>query len=725
MKLKLPLLMLFLFVAIKSFSQVTAYPVPDMVQCSNEIFNLNAQIPAVLGNQDPENHVVSFYTSQAAAEANFNVIATPQAYIGQNMETIYVRVQSLVDDSFDVTSFNLVINSAIVVPEIPDVFSCEGYVLPALAVGNYYTAPGGAGTIIPPGVLINTSVTLYVYAVDVDLMCSGQTDFTITIGLPPAAQPQPLVACDYDGDGFAAFDLTTVVNQILNGMADLTVTFYESGTDAEQAQNPIVDPAAYVNPFAGQGVVLARIESLFNPDCYTITSVFLQVEFCSNNTLSGIVTYDFDGNGCTSADYPAENISVFAVSGNNSYQTFTNAEGQYQFTNLPAGQHTISIMESTAPLNVTPGSHIVSLPGNIENLDFCITTPTPVNDVSVIIVPVTVARPGLPAQYAIVYQNFGNQPATGTVTFGFDNNLMTYAGSTPAMTLAGNSLSFNYNNLLPFQSQMIYVSMLIDIPPVADAGTVLNYSALITPTANDVNQANNIYSLEQVVVNSYDPNDITVHEGAFITTEQAQQDYLTYTIRFQNMGTAEALNVRIANTLEADLNASTFIPVAASHAYRTVREGNEVEFIFDDINLPGAQQNEPLSHGFVTYRIKPKSGIALGDTMQNQAAIYFDFNQPVMTNEVFTTVQAAAGVAENVVKGFSMYPNPASDTVTVQLENMVSADVVINDILGKTVLKAKAEGTEQAIDIAALNSGMYFITVTSEGKSVTKKLMVK
>ncbi len=717
--------MLFLLAAVKSFGQVTAYPVPDMVQCSNEIFNLNTQIPAVLGNQDPENHVVTFFTSEADASANFNAIANPTVYVGLNMETIYVRVQSMIDDSFDVTSFQLIIDSAIIISPIDDVFSCDGYILPVLTIGNYYTGPAGTGTIIPAGTVITTSATLYVYAVDASLMCSSQIDFDINIGLPPVSQPQPLIACDYEGDGFSTFDLTSVITEVLNGTAGFEVSFYENGTDAELAQNSITNPTAYTNPFAGQSVVMVRVESVTNPQCYTITTLFLQVEFCSNNTLSGTVTYDFDGNGCTAGDYSAENISVYAVSGNNSYQTFTNASGQYQFTNLPAGQHTISIMESTAPLNVTPGSHIVTLPGNIENLDFCVTTPTPVNDVSVMIVPVTVARPGVVAQYAIIYQNFGNQPATGTVTLGFDNNLMTYVGSTPAMTLAGNSLSFNYTNLLPFQSQMIYVSMLIDIPPVTDAGTVLNYSALITPTANDVNQANNIYSLEQVVVNSYDPNDITVHEGAFITPEQAQQDYLTYTIRFQNMGTAEALNVRIANTLEADLNASTFIPVAASHEYRVVKQGNEVEFIFDDINLPGAQQNEPLSHGFVTYRIKPKSGIALGDTMQNQAAIYFDFNQPVMTNEVFTTVQAAAGITEKVLRGFSMYPNPASGTVTVQLANMDSADVLINDVLGKTVLKAKAEGTEQAIDIAALNSGMYFITVTSGGEPVTKKLIVK
>src|SRR5262249_37925061 len=48
---------------------------------------------------------------------------------------------------------------------------------------------------------------------------------------------------------------------------------------------------------------------------------------------------------------------------------------------------------------------------------------------------------------------------------------------------------------------------------------------------------------------------------------------------------------------------------------------------------------EPASHGFIAYRLKPKSTVVVGDTVHNDASIYFDFNLPVETNNAFTVVK--------------------------------------------------------------------------------------
>ena len=74
------------------------------------------------------------------------------------------------------------------------------------------------------------------------------------------------------------------------------------------------------------------------------------------------------------------------------------------------------------------------------------------------------------------------------------------------------------------------------------------------------------------------------------------------------------------------------------------------------------------SHGYVLYRIKPTSTLVLGDSILNQAAIYFDYNQPVITNVTQTVVDNTTGVYTAKDIAFSVYPNPAKGAILVQSE---------------------------------------------------------
>src|SRR5213078_3322827 len=106
---------------------------------------------------------------------------------------------------------------------------------------------------------------------------------------------------------------------------------------------------------------------------------------------------------------------------------------------------------------------------------------------------------------------------------------------------------------------------------------------------------NNVSHLNQPVVNSYDPNDISVAQGETIFQNQVGDD-LVYTIRFQNTGTADAINVKLEDILDPKLDALTFRPVSASHPYTIERIGNNVKFKFTGINLPASSVDEPASH---------------------------------------------------------------------------------------------------------------------------------
>lgn len=80
-----------------------------------------------------------------------------------------------------------------IIPSFSDQTSCGNYTLPALPYGNYYTAAGGAGMIVPAGTALTTTTTIYVFADTTSSPnCTTNLSFKVTI------KPSPLV--DYLND---------------------------------------------------------------------------------------------------------------------------------------------------------------------------------------------------------------------------------------------------------------------------------------------------------------------------------------------------------------------------------------------------------------------------------------------------------------------------------------------------------------------------------------------
>lgn len=533
--------------------------------------------------------------------------------------------------------------------------------------------------------------------------------------------PQTVQACDPENDGLAVFNLMPLV-ETLQQNNPVEISFHETEDGAENNGFQILNVTQYTNVTINQ-VIYARL-SVSNMDCYKVLPVTLQVVAgCTPNSISGIVRFDSDGGGCSASDVPAQNVGIYNIVGNTTYQTFTNADGTYSFNGTPDGSNIVVVNQVQQNYAVTPAAHQVTLPGTVTGKDFCLSVPNPVQDVSVMLFPVTQARPGFSAGYSLIYSNVGTLPASGTVSVYFPTAKVSYVSSSPAMSLSGNLLTLTYTNLQPMQSMNVYITFMVQPPQIVPMGDVLTYAAVITP-GSDNDSSNNTSVVSQTVVNSYDPNDISVLEGEFIT-EQEADGYLHYTIRFQNIGNADAVRVRIENPLDANLDLGTLQPLSSSHNYHLQRKNANLTFTFDDIYLPGSQYDEPGSHGYVTYRIKPRAAVTLGDSMSNKANIYFDFNDPIVTNTVTTTVQAPAGTTDFSAAGFTMYPNPANGFITLGLINETNASVIITDVLGKTVLSSQMTAAEQNIDISSLNTGIYFVKVTANGQHSTKKLVVK
>src|SRR5699024_10449259 len=96
----------------------------------------------------------------------------------------------------------------------------------------------------------------------------------VVIPVPEVAVPEPLVACDPDGDGYAPFLLHEADEEITIGNTDLVVTYHPTESDARHALNEIFDP--YINDDPWNDMVYARVENR-NTGCFTIVEVVLQV----------------------------------------------------------------------------------------------------------------------------------------------------------------------------------------------------------------------------------------------------------------------------------------------------------------------------------------------------------------------------------------------------------------------------------------------------------------
>lgn len=200
---------------------------------------------------------------------------------------------------------------------------------------------------------------------------------------------------------------------------------------------------------------------------------------------------------------------------------------------------------------------------------------------------------------------------------------------------------------------------------------------------------------------------------------------LTYLIRFQNTGTDTAFNVILRDTLDAWLDPASVRPGASSHPYEFEIVGPGILKVwFKNIQLPDSNVNEVASHGFFQYRVQMKPGIPLGTQIFNRAAIYFDFNEPVITNYTFHTIgEDFYTVAVEDVKGedgvgLTVAPNPFRETARFVVEHAGSGafDLQVVDVYGRTVRREKFKEPEFLFRRNNLPPGTYFFEIRQNGR---------
>ncbi len=449
---------------------------------------------------------------------------------------------------------------------------------------------------------------------------------------------------------------------------------------------------------------------------------------------------DLNSNGVKDAGENGFALGNFTYEANDSgiEHTITDADGFYSLydENL-TNNYDIAFNvfpQYAANYNVTTPSYnnIQVQPGSlVQTYYFPVTVTQAYNDLAVHLIGNNAPRSGFTYQNTIVYTNMGTTPVgTGTVSFTKDAAVTITGMSQAGVTNTATGFDYTFTNLQPFETRTITVTMLVPTIPTVTLGQLIESSASIAPLTGDINTANNTSISAQEVIGSYDPNDKMESRGERIfINEFSNDDYLYYTIRFQNTGTASAEFVRIQDVLDSQLDYSTVEMIRASHNYSLDRINNILTWTFNNIMLPASNINEPASHGYVYFRVKPRPGFQVGDIIPNGASIFFDFNPAIVTNTVNSEFVAAMSVDDVNQTSFTMYPNPANGTVNLQLANTGDSikSVRVFDLTGKTILvNDKTGDTYKLLDISGFSAGAYMVEVTTESNFRTvKKLMVK
>ncbi|MBK8659854.1 MAG: T9SS type A sorting domain-containing protein [Bacteroidetes bacterium] len=461
-----------------------------------------------------------------------------------------------------------------------------------------------------------------------------------------------------------------------------------------------------------------------------------------NNNVSICGTIFFDANNNNVQDNGETGIGsvhVYITRSNGTvYHAYTSQSGQYCVT-VPAGNYTITMSNGnfqacvSTPQNISVAATTAGQSYNNNN--FATYCQPGICNLYISVTPHTTVTAGFPAWYDVQVCNIGTSVSSGTVNFFYDNTLV-FDNASPVQTSLNAStrtVSWALNNLLPGDCEYYWINFdaLTNIQLNQFVFTLVN----VTPASgcNDVNTTNNVDTVHQAVTGSWDPN----NKLAFTTnteTNPAQHwistiepnQRIEYVVNFQNTGTAPAVNVVIVDEIAADLDPTSFEFLGSSHGCFVTRTGNMLNFQFPQIMLPDSTNDEPNSHGFVKFAVNALANLPEGTVIADDAAIYFDYNDAVITNESevlligLSAIDDMASSATVVVA-----PNPMNQFAEIRISSLQEGfKFVVTDLTGRVVSENFSDSNNLMFDRNNLSAGIYTYQVVQNGKASAKGKLV-
>ncbi|WP_400080472.1 choice-of-anchor L domain-containing protein [Winogradskyella sp. R77965] len=305
-------------------STQSSEPISDYNLCDDlsndgfEMFDLSTKDAEVLASVPSANYVFSYHNTSSDALSNNNAITSPIQNT-LNPQIIHVRIEDTSNGCLAFSTINLNVNQipAIVNPtplEVCDDQTADGLVAinlntlkddeitngqTDLVVTYHNTAADAASTsnAIPmPYTTTGVNEQLFVSITNPQTGCSTTTTLDITVLENPVINTEDhyIDACDDDHDGFANFDLTSIIPDVLNGLTNVSVTFHVTEEEALSGANPITDDTNYENINVNEQIVFIRVESN-STGCASITPIEIHTNLLLTATnIRDITVCDID-----------------------------------------------------------------------------------------------------------------------------------------------------------------------------------------------------------------------------------------------------------------------------------------------------------------------------------------------------------------------------------------------------------------------------------------------
>jgi uncharacterized repeat protein (TIGR01451 family) len=449
-----------------------------------------------------------------------------------------------------------------------------------------------------------------------------------------------------------------------------------------------------------------------------------------DNLASGMVWYDLNGDGLVDpGEPPAPWRTLTNTAGFGAMSGFM---GEFDLI-APDGSWNVALtpvpgFTQTTPL--APGTYPTSFPSAAPytGLLFGLEPDSLYYDLN-ITHHVYPFRPGLTNQITLTVRNDGTVPDSGWVTLVHDPTLVFVSTDPPYFSYDGvtHTIVWAPDSIGPLDVWTgINYHATFNCPWTTPVGTLFSITSAVTSSGLDADTTNNHFASIHTIEGSCDPNEKrTSVDTVFSDPDQK----FVYTIRFQNVGTAEAYAVRIRDSLDANLDLATFRFLGSSHTCVPSMSGpGHLTFNHPGIVLPDSGADWLGSQGFVMYEIHPKPGLNPGDAIYNSASIYFDYNAPVKTNTtenhyLLVSVDPAAPGQLEVVA----YPVPAQSVVNFGLQGWDGQPwkLEILDLQGRVVHQhSVAASAQSATDCSSLEAGMYIWRATQGQLSATGKMVL-
>lgn len=480
--------------------------------------------------------------------------------------------------------------------------------------------------------IIHTSVNTNEVAVALN-DSTGHFNNTITIS-GNLLSPNGIILYDFNNNGLKDIIVSAESSPGLKGL------YFIENENNFNFSSPVIFFETY---FGTKKMHLEDLNNDTKPELIHISqeSFYLDNFFSHQFILSGNTFLDENINGVRDSleiGLSSSSVELSPIE-NSSITTYT---GDYYFAVLP-GTYTVennlsSIFWTLTSDSITYTCQLDSSISVIDSLDFGFIPDSIMADASCDITG------GFPRCNSIVnywlnVSNTGSSLLNGVIHLSLDDSLTFISSNFTPDSVVNNNIYWSFDTLQYFSSQSINVKTLMpDWQSINDSITSylnIDYSDIQNSNINTISD-----TLHQTIVCAYDPNDKTVSpkglgEPGYIIGDET----LEYLIRFQNTGNDTALNVKIIDQLNSNIDFNSFHFISSSHLVQFwIDSSGVIEFNFNNINLPDSSVDFLGSQGFVKFQVNLKQNLPIGTEIKNKAGIFFDFNPIINTNYVLNTI---------------------------------------------------------------------------------------